>query len=209
MAGDDFELGITWERHLGRSPVARSWFQSLLARYREPGRHYHGIRHVRWVVRHVTDLAWAADDTGAVIVAAFFHDAVYDPTRPDNEAASAQLADRALTELGWETPRRRHVVQMIEATTSHDVETADRDTQVLLAADLAVLAAEPSRYSDYANAVRREYGHIADDEWRSGRTAVLRSLLDRPHLFAPVLELHEWEHRARTNITAELASLRT
>jgi predicted metal-dependent HD superfamily phosphohydrolase len=208
VTDDDLELRIAWERHLGRSRVARSWLQSVLARYREPGREYHGIRHVRWVVRHVTEFAPATDDPGAVIAAAFFHDAVYDPTRTDNEAASAELADRALTELGWETPRRRQVMRMIEATTSHDVETADRDTRVLLTADLAVLAAEPSRYSDYVRAVRREYGHVGDDAWRTGRSAVLRGLLDRPHIFAPDLDLHDWEHRARANITAELASLR-
>ena len=53
----------------------------------------------------------------------------------------------------------------------HDLEGVDRDTAVLLAADLAVLAAEPSRYVEYATAVRREYAHVDDDAWRAGRAA--------------------------------------
>jgi predicted metal-dependent HD superfamily phosphohydrolase len=207
VADDDLELRIAWQRHLGRTSVSIAWFETVLGQYRATGRHYHGVRHVRWVVRHVTGLAAAARDLDAVIAAAFFHDVVYDPIQSGNEMASAQLADRALTELGWQPERRRHVMAMIEATISHDSGTTDADTQVLLAADLAVLAAVPSRYGDYARAVRREYAHLGNDEWRAGRSAVLRSLLDRRYLFAPALDVDDWELRARANIAAELAIL--
>jgi predicted metal-dependent HD superfamily phosphohydrolase len=209
VADDDLELRIAWEQHLGRSSASTTWFESVVSRYRQPARRYHGTRHVRWVVRHVTDLAAAADDLGAVIAAAFFHDVVYDPTRGDNEMASAELADRALTELGWESERRRHVSELVLATIDHDVDSdgCGSDTQVLLAADLAVLAAEPAKYSDYVRGVRGEYAHIDDEAWRTGRSAVLRALLGRRHLFAQALDLNEWEQRARANISAELAML--
>ena len=48
---------------------------------------------------------------------------------------------------------------------------------------------------------------LSDRPLTVGRSAVLRSLLDRPHLFAPGLGLHDWEQRARANIAAELATL--
>ena len=209
MTDDDLELRIAWEQHLGRSSASLTWYESIVSRYRQAGRHYHGVRHVRWVVRHVVALAHVSDDLGAVIAAAFFHDLVYDPTRGDNEVASAELADRALTELGWEPERRQHVEEMILATIDHDVDRVGcgADIQLLLAADLAVLAAAPAKYSDYVRGVRREYSHVSDDDWRAGRSAVLHGLLDRRHLFAPELDLHDWEQRARANITAELAML--
>lgn len=210
MADHDLELRVAWEHHLGRSATSLVWFDSVLSRYRRPGRHYHDVRHVRWVVRHVTALEPATHDLGAVIAAAFFHDVVYDPTRADNEQLSAQLADRALTELGWKPGRSGRVCALILATTNHHIDVTgggDPDTWVLLAADLAVLAGEPGRYSEYARAVRREYTDVSDDDWRAGRSSVLRGLLDRRHLFAPALDLNEWEHRARANITAELATL--
>ena len=56
--------------------------------------------------------------------------------------------------------------------------------------------------------VRREYAHVDDADWQLGRSAVLRGLLDRPHLYAPALELHGWDNRARANMAAELATLR-
>jgi predicted metal-dependent HD superfamily phosphohydrolase len=210
VADDDLELRVAWEQHLGRSPASRRWFGTVVSRYRAAGRHYHDVRHVRWVLRHLAALesqVEGIDDIDAVVAAAFFHDVIYDPARSDNEAASARLADVALDELGWEPRRRRRTMAMIDATVTHDVDGADLDTQVLLAADLAVLAAEPARYSDYVTAVRREYAHVGDEDWRSGRTHVLHRLLERGHLFAPGLGLEDWEHRARANITAELATL--
>jgi predicted metal-dependent HD superfamily phosphohydrolase len=203
------ELSVAWQRHVASGAAADHWLETVTAMYRQPGRHYHDVRHLAWVVRHITAICaeHPADDAGAVVAAAFFHDAVYDPTRHDNEAQSAALAERALTELGWAPARISAVAAMVLATIDHDVATADADTQIVLAADLAVLAADPAPYGDYARAVRKEYAHVGDEAWRTGRRAVLRSLLDRQHLFAPRLGLARWEQRARANITSELATL--
>ena len=96
---------------------------------------------------------------------------------------------------------------MIEATAHHDVTDVDVDRAVLFAADLAVLAASPGSYSDYARNVRREYAHVGDRDWVTGRGAVLRSFLARPAIYAPCLALDDWEQRARGNLTAELETL--
>lgn len=63
----------------------------LLARHRERHRRYHGVAHVAWVVRHIDELASdeLVRDHGAVIAAAFYHDAVYEPAHRANERASA------------------------------------------------------------------------------------------------------------------------
>jgi len=209
VSGVELELRVAWQRHLGTSAAAAEWFDTVLGAYRAEGRHYHGVRHVAWVVRHVVAIAddHPVGDLDATVAAAFFHDAIYEPARHDNESESAAMAERAVREIGWPDGASGHVAAMVMATADHDVAGADRDTAVLLAADLAVLAAEPARYAEYATAVRREYAHVGEGAWRDGRSAVLRSLLARPHLFAPELDLGEWERRARANLTSELASL--
>jgi predicted metal-dependent HD superfamily phosphohydrolase len=145
-------------------------------------------------------------DLGAVTMAAFFHDAVYDPHAGDNEHQSAALAVRVLHELGWDEFRARAVGTLIEATARHET-TDDADRAVLLDADLAVLGSEPAAYQAYVTGVRAEYAHVDTPSWRTGRAAVLRSFLDRPRLYSTSLATTRWEARARANMTAELASL--
>ena len=74
-------------------------------------------------------------------------------------------------------------------------------------ADLAVLASEPARYTEYAASVRREYGHLSEAEWLQGRADLVRSLLDRERLFHTPLGHERWEPAARANLEAELAEL--
>lgn len=210
MAGDDVELAVAWQRFVGTDDTTTRWFDELIARHREPHRSYHGTRHLCWVVRHVLEIAsdTAVNDLDTVIAAAFFHDSVYEPARTDNEAASARLASNALREIGWSPERTESVEAMILATTRHEAGADDpTDTTVLLAADLAVLASDAAAYGAYVRGIRREYAHVVDDDWRAGRAAVLRSLLERPAIFDPSLGLDGWERRARANITAELATL--
>jgi len=217
VGADESELRVAWQRHVGRGPAADGWFETVLADHREPHRHYHDLRHVAWVSRHARALA-AADpvlpepDLDRVIAAAFFHDVVYEATRTDNEDASAAVARRALGEIGWGPAAVEHVAAMIAATAGHTVDMpddhpSDRCTAVLLAADLGVLAADPAGYGDYVRGVRQEYGHLADPEWRAGRAAFVRSMLERPSIYPAELGLHRWERRARANLTAELATL--
>lgn len=195
-----------------RQTAARELGDDLVACYREPHRHYHTVDHLLWVTRHVTDLARSepVDDIGATIVAGFFHDAVYDASRSDNERVSAEYAKRRLPELGWTPARIAHVASLVEATREHAVApdaAFTHDASLLIDADLAVLGAEPAGYQAYVNGVRQEYRFVDDDAWRTGRARVLRSFLDRDRIYRTPTANVRWEHRARANVTAELSQL--
>jgi predicted metal-dependent HD superfamily phosphohydrolase len=202
----ELELTVAWQRHVGDD---HRRLDALLARHREPHRRYHTVEHVAWVVRHVEELAAAepAEHLDEVVAAAFFHDAVYEPGSAANERASAGVARRDLETLGWPVDRIERVAAMIEATEHGAPRPATHDTAILLDADLAVLAADPAGYATYAHGVRSEYGHLDDDEWRAGRTAVLQGFLERERIFLTATAHDRWEQRARANLTAELAAL--
>jgi predicted metal-dependent HD superfamily phosphohydrolase len=78
---------------------------------------------------------------------------------------------------------------------------------VLLDADLAILGSDPPGYERYRAAVRAEYAHVDEAAWRVGRTAVLRSLLDRDQLYLTATARDRWTAAARVNMTAEVAAL--
>lgn len=202
------ELEVAWERHIAHD---RRLLDGLFARHREKHRRYHTATHVAWVIRHVGELAdhERVEHLDEIVAAAFYHDAVYEPSYPANERASARLARRDLATIGWDEASVERVGSMIEAT--EHVATATNepsgDTAILLDADLAVLGAEPAAYDDYVRGVRSEYRQLDDEEWRAGRTRVLQSFLDRDTIYATDEGRRRWQSRARANIESELTTL--
>ena len=77
-------------------PVAETVFADLLSRWSSPGRTYHNVEHLRECMDEletaVTAEACGVADFRPVSLALWFHDAIYDPTRSDNESSSAELA---------------------------------------------------------------------------------------------------------------------
>jgi len=95
----------------------------------------------------------------------------------------------------------------VRLTEAHRPADDDVDGCVLSDADLAILAASRERYEEYAADVRREYAHVPDPDFRTGRAAVLRDLLAKPHLFHTAYAREHWEAAARANVERELATL--
>jgi predicted metal-dependent HD superfamily phosphohydrolase len=180
----------------------------LVARYGEPHRRYHTRAHLAAVLDLVDELAGHADDADAVRLAAWFHDAVYDPERGDNEERSAWLAERMLTDTDVGRPVIAEVARLIRLTATHAPARQDRNGHVLCDADLAILAAEPEAYAAYAAAVREEYAFVPDEYFERGRADVLRRLLELPELFHTPQARARLERRARHNIETELRLLR-
>ncbi|MGZ4505868.1 MAG: HD domain-containing protein [Blastococcus sp.] len=196
-----------WAELAGDSPTSRTEWAALIAAWSEPHRRYHDLAHLAAVLGLVGELATAATDPAAVRLAAWYHDAVYDPTRPDNEQVSAQRARAGLRGL---VPDERidAVERLVLLTAGHDPEPGDADGAVLCDADLAVLAGPPEAYAAYASAVREEYGHLSDEVFTGGRIAVLEQLLALPALYRVPAVADAWTPRARANLTAELTLLR-
>lgn len=180
----------------------------LVARYREPQRHYHDVSHLREVLGHVAHVAEQFGQLRAVAYAALYHDAVYDPRRKDNEARSAELARRDLAPL-LQVDELELVAELIMATAAHGAElgAAHPDAALFLDCDAAILGAEEARYRQYAEAVRREYGHVSKWLYRLGRGKFLKSMLKRRRVFhTPWFEARHGA-QARRNLAVELDSL--
>ncbi|MDX6738834.1 HD domain-containing protein [Actinocorallia sp. A-T 12471] len=187
-------------------PETRPLGEDLLARYAEPHRHYHTAAHLAAVLDLVDELAGEAADPDAVRLAAWFHDAVYDPQRDDNEERSARLAERMLADTTFEPSRAAHVAALVRMTKTHDPQ--DPDGKVLCDADLAILASDRASYDAYTAAVRAEYSFVPGDYFALGRTAVLEQLLGLPALFHTETARARFDAPARANLAAELTALR-
>ena len=175
----------------------------LAACHTEPHRHYHTMEHITAVLGHLQDLHAA---TPIAKLAAFFHDAVYEPTRSDNEAQSAELAREVLRAV--DRPEADDVAAIVLATAKHELPlNGPRETAAFLDADLAILAARPDVYDAYTVNVRAEYSHVADDDFRNGRRAILEGFLQRDQLFFTTIGQARFEVAARANLRREITSL--
>src|SRR4051794_1356496 len=164
-------------------PGAEPLRDELVAAYSDPSRGYHDTRHLTEVLDRLDELAGAgtAFDATPVLLAAWFHDAVYDGER-DAEERSAAWAEDALPPRP-PAPVVDEVVRLVRLTETHRPDDGDRNGCALSDADLGILAAPAARYDQYTAAVRREYAHLPDDVFRAGRASVLQDLAAKPHLF--------------------------
>lgn len=178
----------------------------LLSRWSEPQRQYHDVAHLEAVLRVVDDFAHLAPHPDRVRLAAWMHDAVYDPRAlgDANERDSAEFAEGLLTTLGVPAEVAAEVARLVSLTAGHATADDDRDGELLCDADLAVLARDADGYAAYTEAIRREYAHVPDDAFRAGRTQVLRALLELPSIYRLQPLRAAWEERARANLAREL-----
>ena len=194
--------------------------ESLLQAWEQPHRAYHHSGHLSQMLTDL-DRLYAYRTQGstppALILAAWFHDAVYEGAPGEDERRSEQLASASLAPLVTAGLLSGDELQMVSllvrATATHELpESADlpagyepADIQFFLDADMAILAADSARYRRYLRGVRSEYSHLDDEAFRAGRTTFLRSILGRKRIFLSEEGLQLWEEPARANLQAELS----
>ena len=194
--------------------------ESLLQAWEQPHRAYHHSGHLSQMLTDL-DRLYAHRTQGstplALVLAAWFHDAVYEGAPGEDERRSEQLASTSLEPLVTAGLLTGHELQMVSllvrATATHELPKSvdlpagyePADIQFFLDADMAILAADSARYRRYLRGVRSEYSHFDDEAFRTGRTTFLRSILGRERIFLSEEGLQLWEEPARANLRAELS----
>jgi predicted metal-dependent HD superfamily phosphohydrolase len=180
-------------------------FDDLVARHREPHRHYHTLTHVLACLKWLDRFAGLAEHAEEVELALWFHDAVYDPRAHDNERRSAELARAALAALGARAAAVTRVVGHIAATERHAA--ALPDSMLAVDIDLAILGAAPADFERFERQIQAEYAHVPPALFRAGRCGVLQGFLERPHIYQVSGIREALEIQARSNLTRRTLEL--
>jgi predicted metal-dependent HD superfamily phosphohydrolase len=146
----------------------------LIARYNEPHRFYHNIFHINDMLNIA--MGCRPSNIGMTNLIIWYHDAIYDPQRKDNEEKSAEFA----------------IDQLKDHLSSDDVDTVASgilltkhqfssnlltpDMSIIIDADLYILSHDWC-YTAYARAIRKEYAHLNDFEYIAGRKQFLEKML--------------------------------
>ena len=180
--------------------ITRTWLL-LETNYTEPHRHYHDLHHIGAMLAHLDDFL---PDDSTTELAIWFHDVIYDPRSPGNEAASARCFEDCLGQF-LDADLQADVTRLILATDYSQPRTGKADEDFIRDLDLSILAADPADYQDYCAAIRREYSHVPENEFASGRQAVMRKFLAGRIFFTEGFV--GLEAAARRNLEAELVRL--
>eukprot|EP00760_Papus_ankaliazontas_P031658 PhM_4_TR5388/c0_g1_i1/m.8999 len=211
-----------WRRLHDKTPspsLAESWLARLEAAYSEPQRAYHTTRHIEEMLTLCEESLATTSTTNAiprhVYLSIYFHDAVYDPIRKDNEDMSAVMFRQYADEIFLAEAEKDLVIKYIMATQHHtNVEleevAADMWLGYFLDMDLAILASDyAERYVEYTEQVRKEYSHFSDANFRSGRRAFLEAFVKEPRLYKTDFFHEKCDAQSRQNMRNEIASLTT
>jgi predicted metal-dependent HD superfamily phosphohydrolase len=179
----------------------------LLARYAEPHRAYHTQQHLAECLALFHEARALAQHPAEIEIALWFHDAIYDVHRHDNEALCSDWARTALLAAGAAADVAERVAALVLAT-RHSVAPATPDEQLLVDIDLAILGAAPARFAEYEAQIGVEYGHVPQPLFNEKRSEILAGFLARPVLYATPALRDRFEAAARRNLAAAIDSLK-
>ena len=212
------ELGKIFAQHLTATnnaiePVnAKILWQDIAMRYSETQRAYHSLQHIEQLFTQFEQIKHHLNEPHIIALALFYHDVIYEPTRSDNELKSAEYAVEALRPY-LSAAQCQYIYELIMMTANHRLAECSNarknfDAAYLLDMDLSILGACWLEYEQYSQAVRQEYAHVSNADYRVGRRAVLKGLLAHPTLYLTDYYSTRLETQARQNIKREIKILR-
>ncbi len=178
----------------------------VLLCYMESHRFYHSVQHLEECAARLAELQDTVSNLAEVQLALWFHDAIYDPRRGDNEIQSADWAREEALKLGVTDASAARVHQLILFTRHNEVPRG-YDAEVLIDVDLAILGASPERFDEYEVQVRQEYAWVPTAEFRQKRAEIPRGFLARPALFSTPRFRTQHEARGRENLRRSIDRL--
>jgi predicted metal-dependent HD superfamily phosphohydrolase len=204
-------LSDSWRRawrSLAASPRSPVLHAQLIAHYAEPQRKYHTLQHLAECIAQLEPALGLCAHPGEVEIALWFHDAIYDLERSDNELQSALWAAQVLASAGLSAEVCERVKNLVLAT-RHSALPATADECLLVDVDLAILGAEPARFDDYERQIRQEYFDVPFPLFCEKRRAILAQFLARPQLYSSEFFRSALETKARENLARSLSRTMT
>ena len=187
----------------------------LAERWSAPERQLHNVRRLMNTLTHIDEISSSAHDPDFLRVAAWYHGAFLNKALDiklggfQANFASTRCIDHAhnrLTNLGVPEEVVARIDELIAFLTRHRAPRTDFDAQVLVDADLAVLACSPQDYKKLRTSLRAELSELDDLQFTKARMALVKKLLSYETIYQSPLG-SAWEDTARANLEVELTRL--
>ena len=208
------ELGVSDACFVGK------WFDRIKEKYSESWRYYHTLTHVWSLLKMCNENVEDMQEKDVVKLAAWFHDVIYVPQKPDNEKESVRFFEEFVAELNerlgdkhrLEQEKQERVKKIIIYTINHSQVAPEAkdwfDAKFFLDIDLGVLGSDEDVYSKYAEDIRKEYCFVAETVFREKRAQFMQRFLNKElEIYKTDLIKNKMEEKALKNVQAEVDRL--
>jgi pantetheine-phosphate adenylyltransferase len=151
----------------------------IISFWRQSHRYFHSERHLRYLVEEIERIYGQgeikADEKDSLIVTAFFHDLVYDPTRTDNEEQSAEMLSKFAKP---NHPKVDYIRDIILDTKSHIPKSnlskifCDIDMHIVTKSDFTELL-------EWEMQIFKEYQYLDYQYYKIARLNLLRKIAEQ------------------------------
>uniref|UniRef100_W8C032 Uncharacterized protein n=1 Tax=Ceratitis capitata TaxID=7213 RepID=W8C032_CERCA len=187
--------------------VAKSWYTRINQRLNESHskRYYHNwnemMQHKYEHLQHCRP---------ALVLAAFFQYYSYDGVQPCVKGNCAAFEEFCCDASLDDVETKNLILKLLgdKSAESELESTWEEDANLLQDLDLAILAASSENYNRYCQLLRKEYGHMSDDDYKNMRLKVLQTLLSIPNIFSTTEFQTRFEATARANMKDEISTLK-
>ncbi|MCG2611605.1 hypothetical protein LZZ90_08805 [Flavobacterium sp. SM15] len=169
--------------------------------YSHKSRQYHNLTHLKEMIICFEEYRNQLQCPDEVLYAIFYHDYVYNSSRKDNEAKSAELAVSLLPEHS--TVNKDRIYKLIMVTKDHLCHD-NEDEKWLIDFDLKILSKEWEDYMIYYKQIRKEYSIYPDFMYNPGRKKALQHFLENKNIYQTETFKNLYEQQAIANIQREI-----
>lgn len=199
---------------------AMEMYDALIFEYSTESREHHNTKHIEHVLNKLSELftiyTFTQYEMDTCIMAAFYHDIVYNPLKPDtviipDEYQSAEYAERSMRLIGFSEDFITDVKLLIMLTEMHVV-NEDINIDVLLQkvfidSDMAILGEDPFLYNQYSDGVIEEYKEVDRETFYLGRKNFLVKLSKHKTIFFTEYMNQLYNDQAHANIETEIKKM--
>ena len=199
-----------WESLCGQytsdTAICQRLWTEIRRKYSGIFRHYHNLEHIEKLLEQAGEYRDQLSDPDVVEFAIWYHDAVFNVFRSDNEERSAQLAEKRLRELGLPEDKIEKCRMLILATKEHEVIGIypDDDIKWMIDFDLRKLGSSWEEYSGNGRKIRKEFFVYPGFIYWKRRREYMKRYLDKERIYKTNTYYRLYESKARENISRDL-----
>ena len=164
---------------------------TILSMWNESHRHYHNLNHLNDLIDQINEnkSKYSEKEYEKLMLAALFHDCVYNPMSSDNEEKSAEFfieccLDKTnsdvleVKQIILDTKTHQSTTNLSESFNHYDMSIVERDFEQLL---------------EWEKGISEEFSVYPKEQYKEGRLKFLESLMDKyTHNTENLLKLVEW-----------------